>query len=135
MRAFAALDRFDGNNPKAWFLTIVRNRCYSWLKKNAASHLDLQLDDDLFNHDALPELSDHGTPESFLIGAETQKLLHKALNAVPPVFRETLILKELEEFSYKEIASITHVPVGTVMSRLARGRALLKKALENMAAP
>lgn len=134
MRAFTAFDRFDGNNPKAWLLTIVRNRCYSWLKQNATGGADIRLDDDLFDQDAIPELSDHDTPEHFAINTETKKILQKALDDLPPLFREALILKELEELSYKEIASITQVPIGTVMSRLARGRMLLKNALEKTGA-
>ncbi len=135
MRAFTALDKFDGSNPKAWLLAIVRNRCYSWLKKNAAGGADIRLDDDLLNPDEIPELSDHDTPEHFAINAETKKLLKRALDDLPPIFREAFILKELEELSYKEIASITQVPIGTVMSRLARGRTLLKSALGKLDSP
>jgi RNA polymerase sigma factor (sigma-70 family) len=129
VRAFTALPRFDGRNPKAWLLRIVRNRCYTWLKKNTGERANLCLDDDTFNEDAVPELADHRTPEDFLIQAENQDSLGKALDKLPVVFREAIIMKELEGLSYKEIASITEVPIGTVMSRLARGRALLKSEL------
>jgi len=135
VRAFTALDQFDGHNAKAWLLTIVRNRCYSWLKQNATDSSALRLDDDLFDTDALPELADHASPELQLAQAETRELLHKALAELPATFREALILKELEDLSYKEIATITQVPIGTVMSRLARGRTLLKTSLQRLTLP
>ena len=123
LRAFRFVGTCRSSDGRAWLLTIVRNTAFSWLKKNRAQPL-LSIDDDEF-----PEIEDqHGAPSSFH-SADTD-VLRAALEALPLEFREALVLRELEGLSYKEIADVIEVPVGTVMSRLARARRQLHGALD-----
>ena len=119
LRAFQALDDYRGGNPRAWVLTIVRNTCYSWLRRSRAFEAPPESNDE-----SVDELAgDPGSePEARLLRAADRQVLHDALEALPVPFREALVLRELEGFSYKEIADIADIPVGTVMSRLARAR-------------
>ena len=122
MRAFRFVGGCRGSDGRAWVLTIVRNTAYSWLKKNRSQSL-VSIDDD-----ELPEIEDQSAAASSFHSADTDTL-RTALEALPLEFRETLVLRELEGLSYKEIAEVAEVPVGTVMSRLARGRRQLQSAL------
>jgi len=122
LRAFRFLHRFEDGNAKAWLLTIVRNESYTWLKASAG-HRWINLGDDLEDESTLAHSS---TPELNAIRTEDIALLQRALEALAPAFREVIILKELEDMPYKDIANVTDVPIGTVMSRLARARAMLK---------
>jgi RNA polymerase sigma-70 factor (ECF subfamily) len=119
LRAFRAFDGFRGGDAKAWLLTIVRN---CWLSAGAATrrrgHTSLE-DKDL----AAPE----SDPEATAIQAGAKRRLDAMIAALPQEFREVLILREMEDMSYREIAEITSVPIGTVMSRLARARAILRE--------
>ncbi len=124
LRAFKSFDSFYGANARAWILTIVRNTCYTWLVKNRVSELTTSLDDNLHE----PE-SEIPNPQVLLLEHEDKQLLRQALESLPVEFREIVILRELEELSYKEIADIFGIPPGTVMSRLARARRRLKHAL------
>jgi RNA polymerase sigma-70 factor (ECF subfamily) len=126
LRAFRFLQRFADGNAKAWFLTIVRNESYTWLKASAGHHW-VALDDDMAFDDGA--LSHSQTPELLAIHTENAALLQQALCALPPVFREVIVLKELEDLPYKDIALVVDIPIGTVMSRLARARAMLKLEL------
>ncbi len=129
LRAFAAIDRFADGNARAWFLTIVRNQCYTWLKASGGRHY-VDIDDEAMMHDQDLVLVSHmETPEILAAKMQDAAAMQRALETLPVPFREVIILKELEEMSYKEIASVTEVPIGTVMSRLARGREMLKKEL------
>lgn len=127
LRAFASLHQFTGGNARAWLLTIVRNQSYSWLKKSTGKNY-LDIDDqtaDISNEFIVSS----DTPESLLEKVQNSQLLQRALDLLPILYREVIVLKELEAMSYKEIALVTGVPIGTVMSRLARGRELLKREL------
>jgi RNA polymerase sigma-70 factor (ECF subfamily) len=122
LRAFRFVQGCRGSDGRAWLLTIVRNTAYSWLKKNRSQPL-LSLDDD-----ELPEIADQkGTPAEF--HRADMEALRAALESLPLEFREALVLRELEGLSYKEIAEAADVPVGTVMSRLARARRQLQSVL------
>jgi RNA polymerase sigma-70 factor (ECF subfamily) len=112
VRAFRAIRSFSGGNARAWVLTIVRNTAYTWLRKNR-SPVFVQVEDfEAIEHaHALAGNPEVETPESLLIAENP--------------FRETLILRDVQGLDYREIASITGVPIGTVMSRLARGRSRL----------
>ncbi|MGV8919859.1 MAG: sigma-70 family RNA polymerase sigma factor [Pseudomonas sp.] len=123
LKAFKFLHRFEGGNAKAWLLAIVRNESYTWLRA-ATGHRWLAIGDEIAEDDAV--LSHSHTPEISAIRTQDAAFLHQALKALSPVFREVIILKELEDMPYKEIATVTDVPLGTVMSRLARARAMLK---------
>ncbi|WP_445178116.1 sigma-70 family RNA polymerase sigma factor [Pseudomonas sp. McL0111] len=126
LRAFRFLQRFADGNAKAWFLSIVRNESYTWLKASAGHHW-VTIDDDM--GDDVAALSHGQTPELLAIHTENAALLQQALSALPPVFREVIVLKELEDMPYKDIAMVVDIPIGTVMSRLARARAMLKLEL------
>ncbi len=123
LRAYRFLDGLRGE-AKPWFLTLVRNSCMTWLKANRPSEL-VGMDPDA----AELQLVEHDTPETLASNALDRRLLNEALAALPAGFREALILREMEDFAYKDIARITGVPIGTVMSRLARGRRLLADSL------
>jgi RNA polymerase sigma factor (sigma-70 family) len=129
LRAFRAIDSYSGGNARAWVLTIIRNTAYSWLRKNRSA-LVVQVEElgDLEGVD-LAGNPDTTTPESLLIAENDAARLEAAISSLPDYFREALILRDVQGLEYREIAVITGVPVGTVMSRLARGRSRLISAL------
>jgi RNA polymerase sigma-70 factor (ECF subfamily) len=127
LRAYQFFDGFHGGDGRAWLLRIVRNTCYSWLEKNRPREPAVAFDET--KHSA--EQKEAG-PEVPLVTKEDRDMLRRALEELSPEFRETIVLRELEGLSYKEIAAVTGVPVGTVMSRLARARERLQ---ESLAAP
>ncbi|MDB6066689.1 MAG: polymerase, sigma-24 subunit, subfamily [Pedosphaera sp.] len=124
LRAFKFFGNFRGENPRAWLLTIVRNTFYGWLRKNRPAEIVGEL------VEASPEAEDVAvnaeTINSRLADAE---VIRRAIAELPVEFREIVVLREMEGFSYKEIADLSDVPIGTVMSRLARARKLLQKSL------
>ena len=122
LRAFRFFDSFHGGDSRAWLLTIVRHTCYTWLRKNRAHEL-VAFDEEL------DSVETGLGPEEMLLQNADHQLLRKAVEELPIEFREVIILRELEGLSYKEIASITGVPLGTVMSRLARARKRLQHGL------
>src|SRR5271155_4161081 len=127
LRAFRFWESFRGADPRAWLLAIVRNTCFTWLHQNRKPFSELPED--------LPDLNSANTnPEALLLANVDAELLRRAVEELPLEFRETIVLRELEGFSYKEISSITAVPIGTVMSRLARARNRLQKVLVGGAA-
>jgi len=124
LRALRFFSGFRGTDAKAWLLTIVRNTCYTWLKRNRAPKFSYDLDQ-------AGEVSDGDAPdlEEVLVRNSQVRLVTEAIERLPVEFREVLILRELEELSYKEIAAAAELPLGTVMSRLARGRKRLRELL------
>jgi len=125
VRAFRFVDGCRAADGRSWLLTIVRNTAYSWLKKNR-SFAPISIDDD-----ELAEIEDQSAANRTFHGADTDAL-RAALQALPAEFREILVLRELEGLSYKEIADVAELPVGTVMSRLARARRQLQETLNQM---
>jgi len=122
LRAWKSFAGFNGGDGRAWLLTIVRNTCYTWLQRNRASELMTSFDEEMHS------TSSHASnPEALLLQSANGDLLKKALQELPADFREVVIMREVEGLSYREIASISGVPVGTVMSRLARARARLQQ--------
>ena len=121
MRAFRFGGGFRGGNSRAWLLAIVRNTAYSWLKKNRPKATVSIEDEDL------AEIEDPSVPAFEKADAS---VLRAALEELPLEFREALVLRHLEGLSYKEIADVADVPVGTVMSRLARARRQLQNYLK-----
>ena len=119
VRAFRFLGGYRGGDARAWLLAIVRNTAFSWLKRNRAREM-VAIDDDV-----LTEIEDKNLGADSFFSADKNEL-RAALAALPLEFREALVLRELEGLSYKEIAQIAEVPVGTVMSRLARARRQLQ---------
>ena len=126
MRAYQYFDRFEGDAGRPWLLRIVRNTCYTWLDHNKPHQAALSLDEDM-----LEIASDAPQPESALQVDVDRQVVKDALGQLAPDLREVIVLRELEQLSYKEIAVITDVPLGTVMSRLSRGRARLVECLRN----
>jgi RNA polymerase sigma-70 factor (ECF subfamily) len=122
LRAFKFFGSYKGGDSRAWLLTIVRNTCYTWLQQNRARELTTEFDEEVHSTESV-------NPETLLIEVANKQLLKQALEELPVSFREVVILRELEGLSYKEIADITDVPVGTVMSRLARARKRLQVVL------
>jgi len=122
LRAYRFFRGFHGGDARAWLLQIVRNTCYTWLEKNRPVELMTEFDEELH-----PQPST--SPEALAIAGDNRERLTRALETLPPRFREVLVLRELEGCSYKEIAAITAIPIGTVMSALARARQRLQSAL------
>jgi RNA polymerase sigma factor (sigma-70 family) len=119
LRAFRAIDNFSHGNGRAWLLAIVRNTTYSWLHKNRPAAVALVDDLEAVNRAHTFELE---TPETALIAQDGETLLERAIASLPAPLRETLVLRQVEELSYRQIAEVTGVSIGTVMSRLARAR-------------
>jgi len=124
LRAFRFFDSFRGQNSRAWFLRIVRNTAFTALKRGRGQEGDIVFDEELHT----PE-----NPETIVASQSDQvhdrETVRAAIEQLAPEFREVITLRELEECSYKEIAEIAAVPIGTVMSRLARARAQLAEIL------
>jgi RNA polymerase sigma-70 factor (ECF subfamily) len=127
MRALRFFRGFHGGDARAWLLQIVRNTCYTWLERNRSVDLSTEFDEELHQQPSV-------TPEALAIAGDNRERLTQALEELPVRFREVLILRELEGCSYKEIAAITSVPIGTVMSTLARARMRLQRVLTQPAA-
>jgi RNA polymerase sigma factor (sigma-70 family) len=125
LRAYRAIGEARGGNPRAWLLAIVRNTAFTWLAKNRPKAVLVTDDERLFEQAGLEMIDQSATPETVMIAEADQALLQRAIEALPLAFREVLVLREIEELSYREIAEALSIPVGTVMSRLARARSLL----------
>jgi RNA polymerase sigma-70 factor (ECF subfamily) len=124
LRALRFFDGFRGGDSRAWLLKIVRNTCYSWVKKNRPTELSDEFDETLHSSEVW------GTDaEAKLVSRANSEQVRKALEALPAGFREVLVLREIEELSYKEISDVTGVPLGTVMSSLSRARQRLREEL------
>jgi RNA polymerase sigma-70 factor (ECF subfamily) len=133
LRAFRFFDGFHGENGRAWLLAIVRNTYYTWLEKNRPQMLNVPFDEDTLaadGHDVYALTLDvNYSVERSLEGEDNRRLVNHALDQLPAEFREVIVLRELEDMSYKEIAAVANIPIGTVMSRLARARKLLLQHL------
>jgi RNA polymerase sigma factor (sigma-70 family) len=124
LRAWKFFGSFHGGESRAWLLTIVRRTCYTWLQHNRAHELTTVFDEEIHS-----VASESVNPETLLLHRANQQMLRDALEALPVAFREVVVLRELEGLSYKEIAAIAELPLGTVMSRLARARTRLQEWL------
>ncbi len=124
LRAFRFFGSFRGDNPRAWLLTIVRNTFYTWLGKNRPPQKMVEIDEETL--DVEDESANAAAASPPFADAEA---VRRAIAELPVEFREIVVLREMEGFSYKEIADLAEVPIGTVMSRLARARKLLQKRL------
>lgn len=134
LRAFRFLDTFRGGNERAWLLAIVRNTYYTWLEKNRSQAHNLPFDEDTIaaeGGDGAALLQDQGdSVERLLERADDRRLIDRALSQLPAEFREVIVLRELEDMSYREIAQIADIPIGTVMSRLSRARKMMLQSLQ-----
>ena len=124
LRAFRFFGSFRGENARAWLLSIVRNTFYTWLRKNRPPEKTIDIDDKTLDIEDVSASAAAASPQFADADA-----VRRAIAELPVEFREIVILREMEGFSYKEIADLAEVPIGTVMSRLARARKLLQKRL------
>jgi RNA polymerase sigma-70 factor (ECF subfamily) len=137
LRAFRAFHGFVGEDFKPWLLAIVRNAAFRWLSNRRRSGNVISLDEAFAGRvaDEQAEIqiaSDEPTPEARLLGKIDRDLVRRALDELSPIFREVLVLREIEGLAYREIAEVIAAPIGTVMSRLARSRAELRKTLTRL---
>ena len=123
LRALRFFDGFRGGDSRAWLLKIVRNTCYSWVKKNRPNEFT-EFDETVHSNEVPGK-----DAEAKLVLRANSECVRKALEALPVRFREVLVLREVEELSYKEISDVTGVPLGTVMSSLSRARQRLREEL------
>ncbi len=122
LRAYRFFHRFHGGDARAWLLQIVRNTCYTWLEKHRPAELMTEFNEEVHQQPA-------PTPETLASQTDDREQLKRALESLSPRAREVLVLRELEGCSYKEIAEIAAIPIGTVMSTLARARERLRRVL------
>jgi len=119
MRALRFFGGFRGGDSRSWLLKIVRNTCYTWLRKNRPREIVYELDEE--QHEATS-----GDPDAVLQEGIDRQLVRKLLDELPAEYREIIVLRDIEGLSYKEISSVTEMPLGTVMSRLSRARKRLQ---------
>jgi RNA polymerase sigma factor (sigma-70 family) len=123
MKAFAAAGEFRGNDTRVWLFTIVRNTTINLLRRRRSERV-------VAWQEEMPEPADTAAdPEAAMLSSSRRARIRAAIATLPQDYREALILREFEELSYKEIASVLKTPIGTVMSRLSRARALLLEQL------
>jgi len=125
LRAFKYFGGFGGRDSRGWLLRIVRNVFYDWLKRNRGEEAGEPFDEEM--HGVMDETQ--GPDGRLLLEKADHELLHKAIDSLALEFREILVLRELEGFSYNEISRLANIPLGTVMSRLARARERLRTQL------
>ena len=124
LRALRHFGGFRGGDGRAWLLAIVRNSCHTLLRQRSRGALDTEFSEELHS-----EAVDVDDPETAALRGEAQESVQQALDRLPDEFREIIVLRELQGLSYKEISAVANIPVGTVMSRLARARQRLQRAL------
>ena len=130
LRAYRYFDAFQGGNFRVWLLTIVRNAFITWVKENRSSRMMFAADapvDEAAGTDRVMWSSPARDPEALLLESIDSQTLSRLMEQLPVEYREVLLLREVEDLAYKEIAEVTGVPIGTVMSRLSRARLSLRK--------
>lgn len=127
LRAFRFFGNFRGGDARAWLLKIVRNTCYAQLQNNRPQELATTFDEEIHSED-----DGSMNPEMLLLRSADSQLLRRALEELPMNFREVFVLRELEGLSYREIAEVSNIPPGTVMSSLSRARERLRQSLTNL---
>jgi RNA polymerase sigma-70 factor (ECF subfamily) len=125
IRAFRAISSVRDDNPRAWLLAIVRNTAFTWIAKNRPKAMVTTDDEGTFERSSLEMVGPQSSPEAMLIEKADAEDIHRAIAALPIAYREALVLREIEGLSYQEVAKALSIPIGTVMSRLARARSLL----------
>jgi RNA polymerase sigma factor (sigma-70 family) len=125
LRALRYFRSFNGGNARAWFLSIVRNTCFGWHRQTAQSRAEA------FDEEVHSDSRADSNPETLALRTDDAVLIAQAMRHVPHRFREVLLLRELKGLSYKELATVTGMPIGTVMSSLSRGRQAFRGALQH----
>lgn len=123
LRALRYFRTFTGGNSRAWFLRIVRNACHGWRRQDKRAYSEP------FDEERYVDRSPSGDPETLLLQGADAALIERALGTLPDLFRALLVLRELEGLSYRELADVMDIPIGTVMSGLSRARQALRRAL------
>jgi RNA polymerase sigma-70 factor (ECF subfamily) len=134
LRAFRFFASLRGEDARPWLLGIVRNVCHTILDQERSPAVPDEFDEESHGEEAVAAgavLNFPMNPETALIASADRELVQQCLRALPEEYREVLVLREIHDCSYKEIAAIVRIPIGTVMSRLARGRRLMQKALSS----
>ena len=126
LRAARFFGNYRGGDGRAWLMAIVRNTCYSWLKKNRPMEKQESLDEEVHQ----PAGREGDQPEAALIQRAELAMVREELETLPVEYREVIVLREFEGMSYKEIADVADVAIGTVMSRLARARKMIEEKLK-----
>jgi RNA polymerase sigma-70 factor (ECF subfamily) len=124
LRAFRFFDGFRGEDGRVWLLTIVRNTYLTWVRRQIPQQNLAEFDERLHT-----DIETAFTPESDLLRKATGDQVRRAISNLPVEYREVILMREIEQMSYKEIATITQSPLGTVMSRLSRGRSMLRQLI------
>ena len=124
LRAFRYFRTFGGGDGRAWFLRIVRNTCYGWRRRSQAST-------DSFDEEQHSSARPQPDPETLLLQNDDATSIERAMSSLPDRLHQLLVLRELEGLSYRELADVTGIPIGTVMSRLSRAREALRGALDS----
>jgi RNA polymerase sigma factor (sigma-70 family) len=136
LRAFRFFGSFRGEDARTWLLAIVRNVFYTQWRRTRSSGASTEFDEEIHSFgddESLPEMGRADTnPESILARNDDIRLLDQALQSLPVEYREAIVLRELEDLSYKEIAATLDIPIGTVMSRLARARRLVMESFKSL---
>jgi RNA polymerase sigma-70 factor, ECF subfamily len=137
IRAYRAFHQLQGADVKPWLLTIVRNVCYRYLQERRQASNVISLDEALSQRPAGAAIEAEiatasKSPEEAAIDASERSVLARAIDSLPPAYREVIVLREIEELSYGEIADVIGAPAGTVMSRLSRARAELRTRMTGM---
>lgn len=133
IRAYRAFHQLQGAEAKPWLLTIVRNVCYGYLRERRRASNIVSFDEALGKRpDSGDFAAEEPSPEQAAIDAADRSLLSRAIDSLPPAYREVIVLREIEEFSYGEIARVIGAPIGTVMSRLSRARAELRSRMTGL---
>ena len=127
LRAMRYFGGFRGDRFRPWLLQIVRHTCYTWIRENRPAEVVSGDDGAAPWPEAMAPAADE--PHSVALRNAERVQINEAISALPVVYREVLVLRELEDLSYLDIARIADIPVGTVMSRLARARGMMKQAL------
>ena len=132
LRAFRFFDGYEGDNPRAWLLAIVRNTWFTEWRRQHNRADATPYDDSLNVDDQLPGWADESgeDPEKLAVRQDETELVHRALATLPVEYREVIVLRELEDMSYKDVAAVAGIPMGTVMSRLSRARRMLCTAVK-----
>jgi RNA polymerase sigma-70 factor (ECF subfamily) len=129
LRAFRFFDSFRGEDARVWLLTIVRNTCLTWMRRGIPQQNAAEFDERIHT-----DLETSVTPESAFLREATTEQVRRSIEQLQPEYREVILMRELEQLSYKEIATITQAPLGTVMSRLSRGRSMLRHLIRSQRA-
>jgi RNA polymerase sigma-70 factor (ECF subfamily) len=129
LRAFRYYDRFRGGDARPWLLGIVRNAAFDWLRARGVVHTVARDEDESIAEEVAPM---QDSPEALLLRKREAAEIDAAIGLLPENFREVIVLRAIEEMTYEDIAAVTGVPVGTVMSRLSRARSLLRKTLSRV---